>query len=227
MNQLLMTNTILLKHLSNITKTVFNDKEVVDNLTKRTFEAKDPNINDHLPYSDEYLYEALKHPPEKYNVPLSAKGIDTVFAVRKGGNYWHELANPLIKPLMQYIGTPNNALCMFYPEDGYIGWHHNGNAHGYNFLLTYSMDGDGYFRYYDKRTDTFTTLSDTPGWNFRFGYYSSVEKDPDDLFWHAAYTKNPRITIGFIVPDKQMWKSLIEECVDKIPDDLDKYGPKE
>lgn len=227
MNQLLMTNTTLLKHLSNITKTVFEDPEVVDKLSKRAIRDTDENITDCLPYSDEYLYRALEYPVTDYNVPKAGYGLDTVYAVRKGGSYWHELASPLIRPLMSYIGSHMNALCNFYPNNGYIGWHHNGNAHGFNFLLTYSIDGEGYFRYYDKRTDTFTTLNDNPGWNFRFGYYSSLEKDHDDLFWHTAYTKNPRITLGFIVPNKTVWKTLIEECADEIPFDLDAIGPKD
>lgn len=229
MHQLSLTNSTLLKNLSNLTDSVFNNEDVLNGLVSRCMESSDKLNNSHIGYSEAYLKKALTYPVTDYAFPRTCYGIDTNYSQKRQSGYWHDIARPLLRPLVSYIGSHLNALCMFYPSNGYIGWHHNGNASGYNFILTYSMDGDGYFKYYNQKTDEFTTLQDEPGWNFRFGYYPSQDREPENVFWHTAFTKKPRITIGFIVPHKEIWKTLVEECcdLDHLPFDLNEVGPKE
>jgi len=226
MFQVTLTNKSLLRNLSNITKTIFDDKEVVDGLTMRAISVPERDKQYDMPeYSDEYLYKALEHPVEDFGYPRGALGLDTILSNKKYSRYFHDMMVPLLIPLSEFIGSHENALCMFYPENGYIGWHHNGNSPGYNFLMTYNPEGDGYFRSYNQQTNTFTTLNDIPGWNFRFGYYYSQRTDPERVFWHSAYTKSPRITIAFVVPSREMWLNLVEECGDVSHLDLDSIGP--
>ncbi len=236
MHQLTMTNPTILRILSNLTNAVFGDDEVIQELKSRCdphIDGKpqkkiESNFNGCTGYSDEYLYKALECPTEEYCFPRCAYGLDTTLIHTKSV-YWNKIAVPFLKRLTNYIGTPYNALTMFYPEKGYIGWHHNGNAPGYNFLMTYSIDGDGYFKYYNQRTDQFTVLQDVAGWNFRFGYYPNIQHEKENVFWHTAYTERPRLTIGWVVKNREMWKTLIEECVGlgNIPIDLDSMGPKD
>ena len=37
--------------------------------------------------------------------------------------------------LLTFFGGRNNAVKMYYPKSGYMGWHHNANASGLNILL--------------------------------------------------------------------------------------------
>ena len=226
MYQLTMINPTIQKILSSFADAVFNDEEVLRELTSRCNrgESKFAGLSG---YSDEYLYKALECPAVEFDWPQCAYGVDTNLIEAKGV-YWNSIAVPYLNRLVNYIGSPHNALTMFYPEEGFIGWHHNGRAPGYNFLMTYSVDGDGYFKYYNQQTKEFTVLQDVPGWNFRFGYYNDIRYEIDNLFWHTAYTKKPRLTIGWVVKHREIWKSLIEECtgVGNIPVDIDSMGPK-
>lgn len=228
MHQLSLTNSTLLKSLSNLTESVFDSEEVISNLSARCGEYSDKLNTTHIGYSDSYLEKALTFPVTDYAFPRTAFGLDTSYKEKRQSGYWHDIAKPLLRPIMNYIGSHFNALCMYYPANGYIGWHHNGNAAGYNFILTYSMDGDGYFRYYNQKTNEYTTLQDVPGWNFRFGYYPNQDREPENVFWHTAYTKKPRVTIGFIIPHRELWKSLVEECCDlsELHFDINEVGPK-
>jgi hypothetical protein len=115
--------------------------------------------------------------------------------------------------LCKYLGARNNAVMMYYPENGFMGWHHNANAAGYNILLSYSLDGDGFFRYRDPITHEIVTIPDKEGWTIKVGYYGSFE-ETDKVYWHCARTKKPRLTLGFIVPDESMWQMMIEDICD-------------
>jgi len=115
--------------------------------------------------------------------------------------------------LCSYLGARNDAVMMYYPENGFMGWHHNANAPGYNILLSHSEDGDGYFRYRDPITHEIVTMPDKKGWTIKVGYYGSFE-ETDKIYWHCARTKKPRLTLGFIVPDKNMWEMMIEDICD-------------
>jgi len=235
MHQLTMNNTTILKILANLSDRVFNDNVVLQELRSRCRPLVNDKAAGHLDsnfsgvtgYSNDYLYKALESPLDQYCWPKCSYGVDTTLVNIKS-SYWNKVAVPYLKRLVNYIGSPSNALTMFYPEKGYIGWHHNGNAHGYNFLMTYSMDGDGYFKYYNQHTDEFTVLQDVPGWNFRFGYYPNIQHEPENVFWHTAYTEQPRLTIGWVVNNRNIWKSLIEECtgLGNIPDVIDSMGPR-
>ena len=47
------------------------------------------------------------------------------------------------------LGT-SNALSQLYPPEGFIAWHNNANAVGYNLIFTWSETGEGWFKYLDK-----------------------------------------------------------------------------
>ena len=124
------------------------------------------------------------------------------------------LANALIKldhDLLNWSGSRNNAVKMLYPKGGYMGWHHNANAAGYNILLSWSEKGTGYFRYQDPITKEIITLHDTPGWTCKVGYYGPFS-EPDRIIWHCASAEHEeRVTLGYIIPHIGMWESMIED----------------
>lgn len=181
-------------------------------ITDEVKERKDTLIKDHHACSDEYLFEAFKLNVKDFGYPRAAHGCN-VLEVNK--NTLHRVELPIIQKnvssIGQFLGTPVNALTMSYPDNGYIGWHHNGNAPGHNILFSYSQDGDGNFSFWDYDTKSIVRLYDKPGWNVKVGYYPSERTETDRVYWHMAQTKKHRVSIAFIINQKEMWKNMIDE----------------
>ena len=117
----------------------------------------------------------------------------------------------LDEDLINWSGSRNNAVKMLYPKGGYMGWHHNANASGYNILLSWSEKGTGFFRYQDPITKEIITMNDTPGWTCKVGYYGPWN-EPDKIYWHCAGAEHEeRVTLGYIIPHKGMWESMIDD----------------
>lgn len=120
--------------------------------------------------------------------------------------------------LQTYLGAKLSALKAFYPEQGYIAWHTNWNAPGYNIIFTYSATGNGYWRHIDPRdargvqpnAEKLVHVPDTPGWHCKVGYFGSKE-ETDKLVWHSAYTTEPRVTLAYLVYEESIWKNLVQE----------------
>lgn len=125
-----------------------------------------------------------------------------------------ERAGTLKTELQSWTGTRTNALSAVYPAGGYISWHNNANASGYNVLFTWSSEGDGQFEYIDPITKEHIIVPDVKGWQCKIGYYGSYEEH-DKLLYHAARTNCLRSTIAFMFnPDetgRQMAEMLIED----------------
>lgn len=92
-----------------------------------------------------------------------------------------------------------NALAAVYPANGYMSWHTNADAPGYNVLLTWSEKGNGFFRYQDPVTKEIITMQDKSGWNCKVGYFGK-HAETDKLFWHCCGTAELRITVAWIFP---------------------------
>lgn len=113
--------------------------------------------------------------------------------------------------LLAWSGSRNNAVKMLYPKGGYMGWHHNANASGYNLLLSWSKEGKGYFRYQDPITKEIVTMHDTPGWTCKAGYYGAWH-EPNRIYWHCASAEHEeRFTLGYIIPHEGMWQDMIDD----------------
>jgi len=135
----------------------------------------------------------------------------------KNHDHWHEVTQPALaikEDLQAWAGTRNNALSAVYPAGGFISWHNNANAPGYNVLFTWSSEGDGQFEYIDPITNEHVVVPDVKGWQCKFGYYGTYDEQ-DKLMYHAASTNCLRATIAYMFnPDetgKQMAEMLIED----------------
>jgi hypothetical protein len=81
---------------------------------------------------------------------------------------------------------------IWYPINGYMGWHTNGNAPGYRMYASWSEEGGkSFFRY--KKDNEILTSYDKKGWNYR------LFKVP---FWHCVYSEINRISLGFVITNK-------------------------
>ena len=160
--------------------------------------------------SIEYLQTALTT-PEKYGFPLHSWGLELV----------HDKANiedpKLLKmssktndKLMNFFGARNNALQMFYPSGGYIGWHNNANAAGYNIVLSCNPEADGEFEHWDHVNNKLNVYKDQSGWNCKVGYFGPF-KEPENVFWHCARTRSPRLTFSYVIFDKNLWQDMVDD----------------
>lgn len=211
MKSIKLKNARLEKQLSYITE-LFYEGEIA-RLVKNFDFRKDNLIQNCHPTSEEYLLKAFKFKLSDYAFPRDVRGatIESLLLNVSSNNKIANEINRSSKRLGQTLGTEREALSMYYPEDGFIGWHHNGNAPGYNLLVSYSLDGDGGFSYWDYNTKSIHTIQDKPGWNVKVGYYPNQRKEPNRVYWHMAKTKNPRVSIAWVIDQKEMWKNMIDE----------------
>lgn len=112
--------------------------------------------------------------------------------------------------LNAFFGSKFCAVKMYYPNGGYMGWHTNWNCPGYNILLSYNHTGDGYFRYIDPITKEPVTQLDVKGWQAKVGYFGN-KKEKNKIVWHCARSNSERITFGYVIPDENMWKMMIDD----------------
>jgi hypothetical protein len=158
-----------------------------------------------------YLEEALPT-PERFGFPRDCYGIDMI--MRNSKEYFPTHFDPVLRKLdddlITFLGARNNALKMYYPPQGFIGWHNNGNAHGYNIVITYSKTGEGSFYSYDLKTKEIIEYKDKPGWNVKVGYFGKFS-EPETVYWHSARTECDRLTLSYIIYDKNIWDNIIDE----------------
>lgn len=143
-------------------------------------------------YLDECLArDQLVGPPDRYFAQPIAK------MVRSDPEMWQSFMQRVKYDFAQEIGAHTSALLSYYPPGGFVGWHTNYDANAYQILFTWSENGDGYFRYYDKVKDEIVTIQDVPGWQCRH-FYFGAEQEPDLHCWHSAYNgTGQRITLAY------------------------------
>lgn len=152
-------------------------------------------------------YLKLRQEEGNAGFPDKSKGIDMTSMVGYNLDIFRPKITELDNTIKNFICSRSCALKMYYPESGFIDWHTNENASGYNALFTYSLKGDGAFMYQHPRTKNIVTIPDKQGWNMKVGMYDRHDGLP---LWHAAYTKCERLTWGYIL-DKSGWDMLIDE----------------
>lgn len=126
----------------------------------------------------------------------------------------------LNRELISFLGAKNNAVHVYYPEGGFMGWHTNWNASGYNILLTYNTEEKGgYFRYRDPITKEMVTLWDPKGWSVKVGYFGR-RSETDKVWYHSAGSNSKRITLGYVIPDEDLWRMMVEDITGQDFEDL-------
>lgn len=101
--------------------------------------------------------------------------------------------------LVQDIENEYNLHCMlavYYPSDGFIGWHTNQNVNVYNAICTFSDDGKSFFEYTDG--DKNIRVNDNVGWSVKKSHWQNVTPVP-----HRAVSSNHRITLTFASQSEQ------------------------
>lgn len=196
-------NPDLLKILNNFSNWFFS-QDISQIKVKGT-----PETADQKEYytSTEYLNSIDKEKHIGY--PEITYGIDLMMIESTPASFRDHIMK-MDKELNAYFGSKFCAVKMYYPKNGYMGWHNNHNCPGYNILLSYNKSGKGFFRYQDPITREIVTMFDKPGWFAKVGYYGHL-KEPDKVYWHCARTYDDRLTLGFVIPDENMWNMMIED----------------
>lgn len=121
----------------------------------------------------------------------------------------------------EWLTGNSRALFGLYPPGGYIPWHNNGNAPGYNILMHYSWGGDGSFyslhdgeiiEYKDKDRQWLARAGqflDTSGAGMIGDATETVSQR--DASWHAASTKCWRLTVSTIINHREAWEDVVDE----------------
>lgn len=163
--------------------------------------------------SDEYMHEVIRMGREHDGFPRVLKGFS---GLKHEGNDMRgkvikDASRVLNTKLMEFLSCRNNALNACYPPGGFISWHNNANAKGYNIIITYSETGDGWFDYWDIEKQERVRIQDVPGWQAKMTYFGPYD-DPDKLCYHAAYTDCYRITVAFVFDEAdEFWEEVIED----------------
>lgn len=164
--------------------------------------------------TDEYLdsliqkdYGHIGFPEEMRGLEISEESLD-----KPEFFYFRDPIRKVLFDITSFIGARNNALTAFYPKDGYIGWHTNWNASGYNLIFSYSEEGNGFFKYLDPETKEIVKMIDpATKWTCKAGYFGNYNEKLNH-FWHAAESNgSTRLTFSYIIPDEYMWSEAIDE----------------
>jgi hypothetical protein len=224
MRPIQLRNESIIKTLGSISDVIYQD-DLLNELVSESKEDRSELIDKAIhPASDEYFHCAKND----FSIETFAFPRDALMSSINASKTASESIKRYKRKLQRVLGGRNSALTALYPSDGYIGWHHNGNAPGYNILFSYSLDGDGCFKYYDYETKEIKVVQDQVGWNVKVGYYPSENIEPENVYWHAAETKNPRLSVAFIVDDRNIWKSMINDITNGEYDreHIEAQGPK-
>jgi len=100
--------------------------------------------------------------------------------------------------MMNFLSVKHNALAAVYPPKGFISWHNNANAPGFNLIFSYSEDGSGYFDYIHPETKEVIRCQDKPGeWTCKAAYFGHYGES-DKVMYHAASTDDWRCTVSYV-----------------------------
>jgi len=170
--------------------------------------------------SQKYCKQIMHKGREHLGFPESSRG----FEVKAESFFYSDLdgqleiakkGEHLIDEVCMFLGAHRKALCMVYPPEGFIGWHNNANASGYNIILTWSQEGDGQWEHVDPVTREHVVIPDVKGWQCKYGYYGSYDEH-DKVLYHAARTNCLRSTIAFVFNADESGKRMAEHVIEEI-----------
>jgi hypothetical protein len=92
------------------------------------------------------------------------------------------------------------ATAMYKPR-GFVGWHNDVDIPGWFFMMSYSPEGLGFFKYRDAKSGEIIKKDDVEGWNY---VNFSVGTAPETHYWHCALAPSLRFTwlFGFNSEEK-------------------------
>lgn len=167
-------------------------------------------LHDDFAVSNELLYHSLEY---KINEHKWWPYYQFSHNLAPPNNYKHYIEIcPYIYQLAFYLNAWGIALTTWYNEGGYVSWHNNADVPGRNLLFCWSEDGNGVFRTYNEKTDTFTDFNDKPGWSVRSTvFYSENDSIEKSHSWHAMHTNCCRFSLAFRILESPTTNDVLSE----------------
>jgi hypothetical protein len=129
---------------------------------------------------------------------------------------YREKAGETNQTLMTELSAKRNTLITVYPPGGWISWHNNANASGYNVIFSWSETGDGWFDYWDIEKKERVRIPDKAGWQCKMTYFGSYD-EPERLCYHAASTNCLRMSVAYVFSSAEdIWKDVIEDIANPL-----------
>ena len=142
---------------------------------------------------------------------MSADGHDIPGGYEESILEYRQKSSEMNMELMTELSAHRSTLTTIYPPGGWISWHNNANAAGYNIIFSWSETGDGWFDYWDLKEKKRVRVQDVPGWQCKMGYFGSYEQ-PEKLCYHAASTDCLRISVAYVFREAEdIWEQIIED----------------
>jgi hypothetical protein len=132
---------------------------------------------------------------------------------------WLEKYQDINKQLMALLSVRRNAVASLYPPGGFISWHNNANATGFNLIFTWSENGDGWFDYIeDNGKGKRVRCQDKAGqWVCRYGMFGSYHQNDYPIVYHAASSENSwRITLAYVFSKEELSAGLQEFIIEEL-----------
>ena len=155
----------------------------------------DDSVNNEHFCADAVLADILKTPDSFPDLQIAKD--NKLNAIR---NLDSQLLKKYNAKFMYFLQTkfPNCSIVLagefVYPKNGYMGWHTNANTPYLRCYITYSENGDSYFKYRDPYTKEIIVSKDSTGWTMR---YFKISNQTDTLLWHCVYSNTTRISLGY------------------------------
>ena len=155
------------------------------------------DINDYdeiskISTSDEYIKDIIRGADPRYY------SVTNIFSDQPYGKY--------IFDNMPF--DYDNSYTSIYNPKGFVGWHHDTHIPDlYLILMSYSPQGDGFYKDYNNKTDQIFTYYDNVGWNFRTNHIGTK----DNLYWHCAFAPSPRYTWIFGFETKEKYITALDK----------------
>lgn len=193
------------------------DRDVLREYPIRTF-----NFSCETATGEDYLQHIMGKNFDHEGFPETALCCDLSLGRNEVPSHHMKEQQKVNRELISYLGARNNAVHVYYPKGGWMGWHNNWNAQGYNILLSYNtVERGGYFRYRDPLTRERVTLYDPEKqWTAKVGYFGPKEKMDTVVYHCAGAPLGDRLTIAYVIPDKEIWKMMIEDISGQDAEDF-------
>ena len=184
----------------------------------------DLNAKDHTRdrwLADDYMERIMSRKRAHEGFPESMRSYHGLMPGGNGGykeSYedYRKASTKLNNELMTELSAKRNTLITVYPPGGWISWHNNANAAGYNVIFSWSENGDGWFDYWDLDKKERVRVPDHSGWQCKMTYFGSYDES-DKLCYHAASTDCLRISVAYIWGrEEAMWEDIIEDIENPI-----------
>lgn len=195
MTEVIIRNKGLLNKLDEFINEFFSI-DGYDNSEYRMHKGEHALTNPEIYCSDDWLEHKLLDWNNHTGFPEEHMSQPVAPMASKNPEKFHIFKEKVRNDFATEIGATSAALLNYYPPGGFVGWHTNWNANAYQILFTWSRDGNGYFKYYDKAKDKIITIQDKPGWQCRH-YYFGRKDEEDHHCWHSAYAGGERITLAY------------------------------